>query len=458
MKVSLNHIKLISVLLIILVAMSCKSYKEPLDTEGLVEQATANNFEVPEFWESSSDTASVGANWYKNFNDSNLNGLVEEAIDSTNLSMVFQLALIDQSKAFKQLAQSGKKVQVGYGGDYLGLSGTSGLNEYSFTTGAGVSWEADLWGKIETGILAADENLKASIYNYSFTKQSIAGTTSKLYFKIGTLNEAVKIGEQFLEVNNSVVDLLKLREEVGIINMKEVYLLEAQINSINNLIESYKNEIQATTRDLEVVMGRYPENKIVVNWTPQDIASINAIGTPFQLITRRPDLKRDEAVVRAKFFLNEQAVLLKYPSLVLSADIGFSTISDLIFGTGGSFFGPIYTGGAIDAQIASASAEQKQALMTYGISMLNAFNEVESSLSSESYLRQQKDFITKASLESQKAYKLMTEQYKVGKVGMFEVLQTQMQWLLKELDLVNINGQIYQQRVDLYLALGGDIN
>ena len=124
---------------------------------------------------------------------------------------------------------------------------------------------------------------------------------------------------------------------------------------------------------------------------------------------------------------------------------------------GGSFFGPIYSGGAIDAQIEGASADQRRALMTYGLSILNAFNEVETSLSSEKFLREQKKHITDAVNESKNAYELMVEQYKVGKVSLFEVLQTQMEWLLKELDLINIHGELYQQRVDLYLALGGDI-
>ena len=458
MKTTTRHLRILLPLLALVLLQNCKSYKDPASTEELVDQAIENNFEVPEFWEASNDTAAVSDNWYKNFNDPKLAGLVEEAVDSTNLSIVYQLALIEQNKAMRDLAQSGKRVQIGYGADYAGLSTTTGTDKYGLAVGGGIAWEADLWGRIEAGILSADENLKASIYNYSFTKQSIAATTSKLYFTIGTLNNAIAVGEDFIEVNDRIKEILSVREEVGIIDMKEVYLIGAQIASINNLIQDYNDEVQISTRQLEVVLGRYPENQLQVDWLPQDIAKIDAIGNPFQLIERRPDLKRDESVVRSKFYLSEEARLLKYPNLVLSADIGFSTISDLIFGTGGSFFGPIYTGGAIDAQIESANAEQRQALMTYGLSLLNAFNEVETALGSESFLREQQRFVIDAIDESKHAYELMVEQYKVGKVSLFEVLQTQMQWLRKELDLIAINGELYQRRVDLYLALGGDIN
>lgn len=441
----------------LLLLIQCKTYEEPSNTKDLATESLANKVIIPEFWEASNDTTKVSDNWYKNFNDKTLESLVEEAIDTSNLSINYQLALIEQSIAQIDLSESNKNVQIGYSGDYGGVSSTLGTNNYNVGTSGGISWEADLWGKIEAGVLAADENLKAAIYNYSFTRQSIAATTSKLYFLIGTLNQGLQIGQDFITVNDRIKELLKIREEVGIIDMKEVYLIKAQISSINNIIERYKNEIQITTRSLEVVLGRYPENKLVVQWTPDNLAPIYEIGSPFQLIDRRPDLKRNAAIVRSNFFLEEQAKLTKYPSLVLSANIGYSTVEDLIFGTAASFFGPIYSGGALDGKIATASAEQKKSLMQYGMSILNAFKEVETSLSSQTYLLEQQKHVQNAIDESKNAYELMVKQYTVGRVGLFEVTQIQMEWLIKELDLVKINGEIYQQRVQLYLALGGNI-
>ena len=458
MKTIVKISRYILFLALTLLLQNCKSYEQPAVTESIAVESLESKIEIPEFWETSSDTIEVKEDWYKEFNDPKLDSLVLEAIDTSNLSIIYQLALIEQSNAQRDLAQSNKKVKIGYGGDYSGYSATGSANSYDFSTTGGISWEADLWGKIETKILAADENLKASIYNYSYTRQSIAATTSKLYFQIGTLNQSLQLGNDFIKVNDHIKDLLKIREEVGIIDLKELFLIKAQISSINNLIENYKNEIQKNTRKLEVVLGRYPENKLIVDWNTVSLNPVTEIGNPFELINRRPDIKRNESIVRSQFYLTEQAKLLKYPNLVLSANMGFSTVSDLIFGTAGSFFGPIYSGGALDSQIESASAEQKKALMTYGISILNAFNEVETSLNSESYLLEQQKHINNSVVESKNAYQLMLKQYAVGRVGLFEVLQTQMEWLFRELDLIKINGNIYQQRVDLYLALGGNIN
>lgn len=458
MKITITNVFKVSLLIgVVLLIQNCKSYQDPIETNDLAKESLANRFEVPEFWEASTDTSDVGENWYKDFNDKALNALIKEAIDTTNLSIIYQLALIEQSSAQRDLTQSDKNVKIGYGADYLGLSSSNTGSSQDVVGGGGISWEADLWGKIETGVLSADENLKASIYNYNYTKQSIAATTSKLYFQIGTLNEGLKIGNDFIKVNDTIKNLLKVREDIGVIDMKGLYLIKAQISSINNIIEGYKNDLQISTRQLEVVLGRYPKNDLIIDWSHQNLEPVYQIGNPFELINRRPDLKRDEALVRSQFYLTEQAKLAKYPDLVLSADIGFSTVSDLIFGVAGSFFGPIYSGGAIDSQIESATAVQKKALMTYGLSILNAFNEVETALASEKFLLEKQKFITEGINESKNAYQLMLEQYAVGRVGLFEVLQTQMEWILRELDLVKNNGELYRQRVQLYLALGGDI-
>jgi len=450
-------LKVSLIISLLFLLQQCKLYQNPEGTKELAAKSLESSFTIPEYWETKQDSMELVENWYTTFNDSGLNKLVEEAIDTTNLTILYQLALIDQGMAESQLTKTRKNVQVGYNGDYTGYSDTKGTNDYNFAATGGISWEADLWGKIETGLLAADENLQADIYNYSYTRQSIGAKVANLYFQLGTINEGLKIADAFLNVNDTIVNILKIREEVGIIDMKEVYLTNAQLSSIRAIIEEYKNLKQVTTRNLEVVLGRYPENKLEVDWNVVKLDPISQISNPIDLINRRPDLKRQEAILRSQFYLTEQAKLAKYPSLVLSANLGFSTIGDLIFGTGGSLFGPIFNGGALDNKISIATAVQKQALMSYGMGILKAFNEVETAMSSEVYLIEQEKNIRAAIKELGDAYWLLVEQYGVGRVSAFEVLQIQMQWLLKELDLVNIQGNLYKTRVQLYLALGGNI-
>lgn len=459
MNYTIKGIKLCFMFTLFLVFQQCRLYEKPLNTDELSAESIPENFEIPEYWnDKSKDSTDLADNWYTTFNDDNLNSLVIEALDSSNLPIIFHLARIDASLAQQKLARSGRSIKIGYNGGYAGYSDTKGTNNYNFTAAGGITWEADLWGKIKAGILASDENVLSEIYNYNYTKQSIASQVASLYFNIGTYNKILIIGDKFLELNVSVKELLKIREDVGIINMKDVHLVESQIYSVKNIIEETKNTLQINVRDLEIILGRYPENKLQINCKLDSLDVISEINDPFSLINRRPDIKSSESKLRALFYLNEQAKLAKYPSLVLSADLGISTIGALVFGTGASLFGPIFNGGALDAKIEEATAIQKQAAANYGLSIINAFNEVETLMNTEIILQQQLIYLNKVIIEKEEAYKILLEQYKIGQIDLFEVIQIQSQWLLKKMKIINLENSIYQTRVQLFLALGGNIS
>lgn len=449
-------------LFLVIVALSlqqCKLYKTPPPTEALSKESLPEKFDIPEYWNSTQiDTAEVVDDWYTTFNDTDLNNLVMEALDSTNLPIIFHLARIDASLAQKKLAKSRNSVQAGYNGSYTGYSDTKSNNDYNFTAAGGITWEADLWGKIEASILTADENILNEIYNYDYTRQSIAANVTSLYFNIGTTNQILELGNTFLELNEYLVNILEEREKVGIISMKDVHLSQGQIFSVKKIIEENKDLLQQNVRSLELLLGRYPENKLNVNWAPDSLETISQVSNPLSIIQRRPDIKASEANVRARFYINEQAQLAKYPDLVLSADLGISTIGALIFGTGASLLGPIFNGGAIDAQIEEATAIQKQAAVDYGLSIMNAFNEVESLMQSELILKEQLKFALANIDEIEKAYEIVLKQYAVGQIDLFEAVLLQSQWLLKEIELLKTKNNIYQTRVQLYLALGGNIS
>ena len=451
--------KLSLLILVSFLFHQCKMYDNPGNTKELSQNATPPNFEVPDYWElGETDSLSVQDDWYYSFNEPLLNQLIDEALDTTNMAIMFQLAKIDENRARVKLAESGKKVKVGYSGVYSGFSATGNApDSYDLTVGVPISWEADLWGKIEAGILAADQNVLSSMYSYDYTRQSIAATVSNAYFRIGLLNESLDVAEQFLELNERIVDILRTREEVGIIDMQEVYLTEAQINNVKSIIAQTENEVQRATRELEILIGRYPENKLKIDWVPQQLDSVVSISNPFALINRRPDIKANESAVRAAFYLNEQAELARKPSFVLNGSIGFSTLYDLVFGTGASILGPIFDGGVIQSRIDGATAVQKQVVANYGQSILTAFKEVETSLDSQRIINEQYKYLLDSEAETKKAYDIAVEQYRVGRIDLYYVLQLQSQLLFTELDLLRVDAAKYFERVQLHLALGGNI-
>lgn len=444
--------------LFVVTIFGCKMYKDPSSTEDLVKESLPSDFVIPEEWSKIDKAdAEVRENWYEIFNEPKLNSLIVEALDTTNPSIRYQLSRIEASSANVRIAKTGNKVFMNYDGAYGGNSVLDGKSNYDIGLSAPISWEPDLWGKIEAGVLAADENVISQILNYTYTRQSIAGTVCDLYFDIATIQRGLEIGEDYISINQRLVDILNVKQDVGIIDKKDVYLAEAQYSSIQSIIEDFNNSLQSSTRALEALIGRYPNATLSIDWLGGELQPIDAISDPVSLIRRRPDIMANEANVRSAFYLTEQAKLAKYPSLVISASPGITTAGTLVLGTGASLLGPILNGGLIEANIDGATANQKALVSIYGLSIIDALKEVETALDSETILYKRRQFTQDVVDESRNAYDVAVTQYREGKIDLLNALQLQSQLLLTELELIRITQAIYKQRVRLYLSLGGNI-
>ena len=116
---------------------------------------------------------------------------------------------------------------------------------------------------------------------------------------------------------------------------------------------------------------------------------------------------------------------------------------------------PIFTGGALEAQVEIETAQQEAALAAYGQAALRAFSEVEQALSNETLLREQEAYLREVVEESEEALRVAEAQFEVGRIDLLSVLQQQGQVIAARVDLLSLRDQRLQQRVELHLAIGG---
>jgi len=157
------------------------------------------------------------------------------------------------------------------------------------------------------------------------------------------------------------------------------------------------------------------------------------------------------------WFLSIQtAEAARLPAISLTAGAGMSS-SELanVIALGANFMAPIFTGGALEAQVDINSAEFQEAIANYGLAALRAFSEVEQGLANDTLLREREAYLREVVAESSEALRVATAQFDVGRVDLLSVLQQQGQVISAKVGLLNIRDQRLQQRVDLHLALGG---
>jgi NodT family efflux transporter outer membrane factor (OMF) lipoprotein len=187
------------------------------------------------------------------------------------------------------------------------------------------------------------------------------------------------------------------------------------------------------------------------------------VGLPSDLLKRRPDIRRSEAQLAAATARIGEAKADLFPRFVLTGTAGrqATQLHDLTLGAGNFFSAgpgislPLFTGGRIRSNIAVQISRQREALIGYQSTILNALEEVENALVSYSQEQERRDRLNEAVLHSQLAVDLASEQYKAGFVDFLSVLDAQRDLYANEDQLVQSQTTVTTNLVGLYRALGG---
>ena len=448
--------KLLSSLAAVAFVASCAVKPAPEQSEILAD-ALPDSTEVPTEWASpADDNGEVDDAWLKSFDDDQLNALVEEALNTQNPNMRALSAQVDRAEASVRLAASALKPTVGVGAGFSGTGGDPAVAQQTTAGGFGVSWEADVWGRIQAGVNAADENLRATTADFQFARQSLVANVAKAWYVATELNLQVGLAEELVVILEDTAGLVESKESVGQVSMQDVYLVQADLASARDALETARGGQQQARRALEILLGRYPAGEIETATELVPVPPPVPVGLPSQLLERRPDLIAAERRVASAFFMSEQAKLAKLPRFGLNGVGGAASGIDNAIGslTAGAV-APLYTGGALEAQIDIATADQQVAIAAYGAAVLNAFEDVEAALTNGQVADRREAFLATVLDNNLRAYELAKVQYNVGQIDLLSVLQMQSRWVGARVTLLNIKNQQLAQRINLHLAMGG---
>ncbi|MBT7536792.1 MAG: TolC family protein, partial [Verrucomicrobia bacterium] len=114
-----------------------------------------------------------------------------------------------------------------------------------------------------------------------------------------------------------------------------------------------------------------------------------------------------------------------------------------------------YQGGRLRANVQLSDARVQESIAQFSQTVLRAFQEVESLLAAEAFLRDQEMALQATSEESSEAEVLAKEQYERGLVDIITVLESERRAFNARSSLINVANLRLQNRLSLYLALGG---
>ena len=136
-------------------------------------------------------------------------------------------------------------------------------------------------------------------------------------------------------------------------------------------------------------------------------------------------------------------------------------ITDLLDGNfsvwslAGNIAQPILRGGVLRAGKARREAERDLAAANFEQAALTAFAEVENALAAEKYLANRVQSLTRAAQLSDDAYNRALQEYTGGTGDLLTLLTSQQTTFNRKSQLIALRRLRLENRVDLYLALGG---
>jgi NodT family efflux transporter outer membrane factor (OMF) lipoprotein len=408
-----------------------------------------------------SATEAISPQWWEQFGDRYLNSLVAQAI-AANVDLKILAARIGVANAQIAEARAGALPSVDIGAA-SSLQPTTGQGfSKQFSVGTRVSWDIDIWGKVEKGVQGQTAEFHATEADWRAGYLQIVANVSTTYFRILQLDEQIDQQQRALSKSEQILAIYETMSSNGLKSESEVGRQRAENSRLSKDLLELRRSRDVTENALATLLG-VPAGEFKIQ--PDRLADRVQVptvpaGLPLDLLARRPDVLAAEFRVLEAHDLMGQARLAQLPTVSLTGQAGTASfaLADLAkvftFGLMPSINIPAFNPG-IRAHVKTTEAQIKVAEEDYRRTVMAAFEEVENALVDlEAHRRQTEELHQQ--VDQLQAVSAQTEaQLEVGVVSQLEVFEDERRLLTAQLELLASHEQVLSDTVTLYKALGG---
>jgi len=407
------------------------------------------------------DPGTVADNWLATFGDATLDALVAEA-ERNNPDLAIAAARRDRAAAEASNADASLQPKIdAFGGGTR--TDTSRGSVDQFNLGLSISWEIVGWGRMSDAARAAALDAQAAAADLEFARQSIAARTAQAWFLALAAREQVALDRELLEQRERVARIVKARYDVGEGQRIDFETALGQAAQARQTLAASEEAARAALRSLEALLGRYPSSEVEVASKLPALPAEPPVGVPSELLERRPDLVASDRRVAAAFGRVGAAKAAKLPRLALTAQGGQSSRelselfepSNLVWNLGANLLGPLFDGGEREAVLQGAKAAEREALASWVKLAQRAFLEVETALANERVLSVRLGELQEAESRLLRARDAGERRYATGEATILDVDQLHANHASAARGLLQVRSELFQQRINLHLALGG---
>lgn len=442
---------------------------------------------VPAAWPASSNAASTGTaapapaatspqdiGWRDFFTEPRLRDVVALALQN-NRDQRVALLNIDKARAVYRVQQAAElpELTANASGSAsrsaadLSSSGRSSTSrQYSVALGL-AAYELDFFGRARNLSDAALQSFLATEQSQRSTQISLVAEVANAWLTLAADQRRLALARSTLDSQQRSFVLTQRRRELGAASQLDLATAQTSVDSARGDVAAYTAQVALDLNALQLLVGtELPALLLPAVTEPAPAAApLLAVpdGLPSSLLQQRPDVLAAEHSLQAAHADIGAARAAFFPSITLTAAAGTASnsLSGLFRGGNGTWsFAPsirlpIFDGGANQANLDAARAEQQIQLASYEKAIQTAFREVADVLATRSTLDERLAAQASLARATRQRYELTQARQRSGADSALDVLDAQRSLYAAEQGLITLALAEQSNRITLYKVLGG---
>jgi NodT family efflux transporter outer membrane factor (OMF) lipoprotein len=407
--------------------------------------------------------AAPGPDWWTVLQDPVLDGLQKQLM-SGNQSLQALSAQNRQARAALVAAQASLwpslNLNASVGRSANQLTAPKGT---SYSVSAPLSWELDVWGRLDAQASAAQAGLQASQEDLASARLSLQTTLVQSYLSLRTAERQLSVLREAEAAYKRFLTLTQYRYQAGVVSASDVAQAQTQFKTT----QAQRIEVGTQRAQLEhalaVLVGQSPSTlnmpalsaQALTVWPPAvpDLPPL----IPATVLEKRPDIQAAKRRVEAANAQRGVARAAFFPNVTFAASAGYRNTdlatllnaSNQFWSVGPALALSLFDGGQRRAAQAQAEAVLDQTVATYRQTVLTSFQDIEDNLVAAVQLKDQAQAQQEALDAAQKNLAITQAQYQTGTLSALNLVLAQTTALNAQRTLIDLQTRRWQAHAKL---------
>jgi NodT family efflux transporter outer membrane factor (OMF) lipoprotein len=414
----------------------------------------------------------IPTQWWTLYRSEALDRLVRQGLAANHSVAAAQAAL----ESAREHAQAGSAVFLPFvdGGlsagrqqsNSSGAGGNSGPNLYSsFNARVAVSYDLDVFGGNRRAVEALNAQADYQQYQLRGAELTLSTNIVTTVIRDASLKAQLDTTEQMIATETQLLELTQKMQVLGQVSRTDVLAQQTLLDQQRATLPPLRVQYEQNRDALAVLVGHLPSEGAggEVSLDALHLPDELPLSLPSKLVEQRPDVRAQEALLRAANAKIGVATANELPQISLGGAYGGASnrIGDLfasnynVWSIGANLLQPIFHGGELMHERRAAEDDFRQAAEQYRQTVLDSFQDVADVLHAldqdAELLRIQSE--TQNSADEQ--LDLTRKQYQLGAANQLYLLEAERSAQEARIAVIQARAARYADTAALFQSLGG---